>query len=450
MERSSAFEALLGFRVQVSACIILVRGRTMFLSLKASPVVLLIGIAATLTVCLCFILRPQWVGSLENRLLDAVLTQGTPPSPTGQTVIVALDEATLAEFGPWPWPRDRTARLFDQIRQAEPTVVGLDVVFPGSDPSVPSRSGLPTENDRILAEVLGSGPFILGTHFSFKDQGREEAPCHLHPVQAFFKFQGVKSEDLGLWNAAWVECNLESLTERATGSGFFNLGGDRDGVLRSAPLLMRYGGKELYPSLSLATYLYAKGLQEIGVVVAANHVEHIRLGTAIVPVGSHVRMLVNWRGQAGTMPRVSARDVLHGRMLNALQHKVVFVGVTDAGEAPYTTPYGSGVPAVEVHATLADNLLAQDSMVQPDWALGVEFCLTFVTGILVASLFAVSPTVVALVLTALLGVLLYRGTGLALHSLGMYYSVLFPLAALLANAILLSLLVLARSSKRNP
>src|SRR6267378_3097290 len=58
------------------------------------------------------------------------LTRARGPLPVpDDIVIVAIDEASLARFGRYPWRRNLTAQMLDQLAAAHPKVIALDVLF---------------------------------------------------------------------------------------------------------------------------------------------------------------------------------------------------------------------------------------------------------------------------------------------------------------------------------
>ena len=50
-----------------------------------------------------------------------------------QMVFVNIDEASLATFGQWPWPRQYMAILLQNIGVQEPAAIGFDVLFSEQD-----------------------------------------------------------------------------------------------------------------------------------------------------------------------------------------------------------------------------------------------------------------------------------------------------------------------------
>ena len=59
--------------------------------------------------------------------------------PATPVRIVDIDEAALAEFGQWPWPRTIVARLVDKLTEKGAAVIAFDVVFADPDRSSISR-----------------------------------------------------------------------------------------------------------------------------------------------------------------------------------------------------------------------------------------------------------------------------------------------------------------------
>jgi class 3 adenylate cyclase/CHASE2 domain-containing sensor protein len=52
----------------------------------------------------------------------------TPP-PTDQLIHVDIDDNALESVGAWPWPRARMARILDEIRDAGPKAVAMDILY---------------------------------------------------------------------------------------------------------------------------------------------------------------------------------------------------------------------------------------------------------------------------------------------------------------------------------
>ena len=55
--------------------------------------------------------------------------------PTGEVVIIAIDEKIIDKFGRWPWQRKRIAELIDKLNEYEAKIVAFDIVFSEPDES---------------------------------------------------------------------------------------------------------------------------------------------------------------------------------------------------------------------------------------------------------------------------------------------------------------------------
>src|SRR6267142_6465591 len=87
-------------------------------------------VAGLLFVCAALGMIVTWrVPGLD---LDArtwlVRARGPLPLPD-DIAIVAIDEASLARFGRYPWRRNLTAQMLDHLAVAHPKVIALDVLF---------------------------------------------------------------------------------------------------------------------------------------------------------------------------------------------------------------------------------------------------------------------------------------------------------------------------------
>ena len=86
------------------------------------------GLAAALVIAI-----GQWMYSsqslpLERGLYDRMM-RSVNPRPSREVAIVAIDDASLAQLGEWPWPRDVHASLIDKLKAQGARVVAFTVPF---------------------------------------------------------------------------------------------------------------------------------------------------------------------------------------------------------------------------------------------------------------------------------------------------------------------------------
>jgi adenylate cyclase len=388
------------------------------------------------------VFRPALLARFDLAVYDRLLAAVPLRPPSDRVLIVEVDERSLAALGRWPWPRDQVARLLDRLRELGAAAVGLDVIFAEPDEAVappgparppgvsPGASPPLSSRDSALAETLGRGPFALGYAFTFGQA--TERPCRLHPV-GLARAAGATpgGSPPAVPQATGVLCSLVPMGAAARASGFLNASPDRDGVLRRMPQLVEFRG-ELHPGLSLATLRTALGTGRQFVEAPAGGRPTVWLDDKALPLEPDGSVLVRFRGPPGTFPRLSAVDVLDARVPpRAVDGRVVFVGVTALGLGDrVATPLGTFLAGVEVHATVADNLLAQDFVRRPPGALALELALVLLAATGVALGVATLGWAWNLPLALGSGVALWLVTGWALAARGWFVSPLFPTLSL--------------------
>src|SRR5438477_5923005 len=95
-----------------------------------------LSVAAFAAVAVTAILALRATERLELPLRDAALRVSSP-LPATSTVVVAIEDQSIREFGRWPWPRARVAELINRAADAGARAVVLDVLLaeraPGDD-----------------------------------------------------------------------------------------------------------------------------------------------------------------------------------------------------------------------------------------------------------------------------------------------------------------------------
>ncbi|MFO1503521.1 MAG: CHASE2 domain-containing protein [Steroidobacteraceae bacterium] len=248
-------------------------------------------------------------------IYDAALPMRPAPA---DVVIVAVDDASIAQLGRWPWPRDIHARLMERLTQAGARAVAFDVLF--TEPSAPDAA-----TDAALATAISRGPpTVLPLAVEMPSAGR---PLRVLPP-------------------------IDALSRVAAGTGHVHLELDRDGVGRS--VFLREGqGEAKCPHLMLALLEHAPS-EPRPVLEGARHPHPDGAGDVWV---RDYQMLVPFLGPPGHFPRLSYADVLNGHVnADALRGKLVLVGATAQGTGDaYPTPRsGNGVamPGVEISANV--------------------------------------------------------------------------------------------------
>ncbi|MDO8989971.1 MAG: adenylate/guanylate cyclase domain-containing protein [Sideroxyarcus sp.] len=317
-----------------------------------------------------------------------------PPSP--DIAIIAIDEKSIAELGRFPWSRDRYALLLDRLSAAKAKAVMFDVFFP-------ERENV--ANDRLFAAATKrAGNVVLAVAFDFDKD----------------------------WRVTSITRSLPEIERGAMGIGHINQLPDDDGVIRRNPLLVEQGGKQI-PSLGLVAAMVSLGIKEF-----TPGDFDIALGERSVPVDGDYRMWINYVGGPGVYPRYSFTDVMHGRVpAEALKGKILFVGATALGIYDMrVTPFHGNTPGVELHATVADNIISERYIRQGGMEALVDMAFIVLMGALAffltthLRLYGAIPAT-AVLLTGYIWFTYYMfGTG---HWINMIYPIMSAIAAVLVG-----------------
>jgi adenylate cyclase len=349
----------------------------------------------TLVVILLVLLRLPLTEFIELKFYDLkFLYRGArPPSP--QVVIVAIDDESVKRVGRWPWSREVMAQLLGGIKEYDPRVIGLDIIFAerqetsaltalqrlrrdlaqgeAASPKLLDlikREERRADVDRQLAQVIGEGaPTVPG--FFFIGVGGKTKALNLGQtlgpkvIQAstynMVRWLDQKSQRVPLMGANGVETNLPLITKAAAGGGYFNMVPDPDGTIRWLPMALSYG-PDIFAPLTLVALQHYRQKEPLGITLSQLGVREIRLGRQRIPVDRFGRMFINYLGPPGTFPTYSAVQVLEGTLpREALQDKLVLVGATAVGIFDLrVTPFSGVCPGIEIQASAVDNILRGD------------------------------------------------------------------------------------------
>ncbi len=91
------------------------------------------GLFLTLGVAVISVVAPGSTSLINNRIYDVFLRFSPASAPSHIPLIVSIDEKSLQDFGQWPWPRYRVARLLNTIQDSGSQCIALDLVFAEAD-----------------------------------------------------------------------------------------------------------------------------------------------------------------------------------------------------------------------------------------------------------------------------------------------------------------------------
>ncbi len=287
----------------------------------------------------------QWT-PLEILKLKTFDTLVPEQKPSGYFSILNITEDDVEKEGGYPFPRNRLAKIQNELLDQGALGVGWVISFPQND-----RFG----GDSEFAKSLAAAPSVLATFEN--DNG--EYPMTTGTV--------ILGQDHGGFKAKGVVQNIPILREAAY-QGIAVAPTEVDQLVRRMPLLLRtpdgwvsaYGTEVLKVLAGADTYVIKTsdaGIQEVRVK-----------GLPPVKTDTLGRKWISWVDT----PQFSLNDI---RQTELIKGRFIFVGVTAKGIMPQVaTPAGLLEPH-KIQAALSESILIQDSPIIPDYALLAEIAL---------------------------------------------------------------------------
>jgi adenylate cyclase len=419
----------------------------MIARLRRLPFNLLIALGLLLACVALRVADPGPVARLRLSVFDTYLRASPRPVDTSFPVrIVAIDEASLARVGQWPWPRTKLAELVARLRDAGAKAIVFDLIFAepdrlSADQLLHSLAGqnlsaevmtelqkLPA-NDERLAKAIASVPTVLSV--AGDAQGRHK----LAPYRGALSYAGDNPAEFVRAFAGGVG-NLPNLSAAASGIGAVNWVPSEDQIVRRVPLLVAIAGT-LYPSLPLEAlrvgtkqstiFVKSSGGSGVNAFGERTGIESVRAGDVILPSDQHGEL---WLKFSESDPRrtISAERILAGAFEpSEIRSRYVLIGATAAGLLDLrATPLEPSVAGVEIHAQALEQMLSGDNLLRPAYATGAEIALLIAIGALVAWLIGRSGAVVAAIAGSVAVAAIVLASWLAYSRAGLLLDPIYP------------------------
>lgn len=340
---------------------------------------------------------------LRLAVFDEFQKQSPRPVPAVEdqpVVIVDIDEASLAEFGQWPWPRTIIAQMVEKLFQAGVVVVAFSATFPEADRTNPANfaqttGGLDEEtrrrlevlpdNDSALAEVIGRRRVVLGLMVS-KTQNAGAINSAIGPIA----YQGDPRAFIPTFPA--VIGNMDILANAADGQGVISLPFDHRRLFRRVPMVMVLNDT-LHPAMTLEMLRVGFGTPVLVSTDEGLGVTRIAIGKKLkFPTDRHGRVWPYFT-QSDSSRYLPARNVL-GDIFepSRLKGRLAIIGTTAVGLSSMgATPADSLVPMVEVHAQTIESMLGGTLLGRPAHSDAIEFLVIIIGGLISAYLLTRVP-----------------------------------------------------------
>src|SRR5262249_2153251 len=318
-----------------------------------------------------------------------------PESVSKDIVFVEINDLSIRELEQgfrmrWPWPRVALGLAIEFLQRAPAKVIAVDLALPEHDQvreyifDDPNDKWSGSNSDENLsANVRKSGNVVMladSVYLGIADAPVKDADAAAWKGSPFHAGPLAESRPL-------VLAPYQSLADAAAALGHnFAVKDSDDTVRRMSPFIVS-DGKEL-PSLGVAAALLAGGFKP-GDVSAEGSV--LRIGDRRIPLVSQRvggrdqwSMLINYRAPAlvasasGKLERpyrsyefrnvfVAEQEILTGKTPRldpaVFKDKIVFIGLTASGlvdvfGTPMSTDRSGAMPGMQLHAAIADSILA--------------------------------------------------------------------------------------------
>lgn len=357
-----------------------------------------LALAVALMTATLVIVEPARYVPLRDLVFDSYQQiSPRPRDPASPVHIIDIDEASLAEYGQWPWPRTHLARLTDRLYAHGAVAIGFDILFPEWDRTSPDRvaeswrlggnaaeraladalAGMPS-HDALFAAALARGPAVLAV----AGAAAGAAPA----LKAGVAVTGAWPDRLPRFAGALQ--NIPPLGDAATGIGAISLTGSADGVVRTVPLILGMGDR-LVPALSVELLRVAQGAgghvlrtTQASGEIGGPGVSAVRLRTGAldIPLEQDGHFRVHFAGQSPDrftpVGRVLSGDGHDADLAARVAGRIVLIGASAQGLYDIrATPLDPAIPGVVVHAEVLEQIIAGHHILRPDWMPGVEVLL---------------------------------------------------------------------------
>lgn len=293
-----------------------------------------------------------------------------------RVLLVDIDEPSLRDIGPWPWPRKQLARLAGRLAAEGAALQVYDIVLAAPAPGDDEFAARLAAHAGVLAQVFALEP---GTAAASGQPAAALpwAACPANIPQA----QGYIGNPPAYANLPVG--HIAPLIEN-------------DGIVRRQPALICHDGKT-YPALFVAALAQALAPGEIRLQAGESPLSPLAppwrlLGPAFadtgIPLDARGNVRIPWTLRPEAFVSLSARDVLAGRVPDGLLNNAwVVVGSTALGlNDRIATPFGGHGAGFAIHAQLLRGVLDDRIPVEPVGGSILAACATLAAALAVIAL----------------------------------------------------------------
>ena len=335
--------------------------------------------------------------SLERITYGIEMRLDSPTTYVGNHIaIVEIDDKSVDQLGPWPWPRHLIADMITILKENGAKLIALDMLYSAKEPTqgldevrdlrqaILDKGELSEEdawildrlrdaeqkldNDKVLCQAIKeSGNVILPVEGRFGDYNTEVVPIQgsylernsLNASETQWNFRHLKSVNQ-------LRIPFFELSENSLGLGHINFPALKGMEGRSHLLFIDYRG-HIIPSMPFRLAMDYLGKQPEQAITAGRE---IRLTKPITPTPKG-EIFIKFRGEKRSF--YSFVDIWNVRKVpTVFRNKIVLIGFTGEGAPTVNTPVDPKMPHVELMANIIEALMTGRYLQRPGYMIYVE------------------------------------------------------------------------------
>ena len=276
--------------------------------------------------------------TIDQYLQDGLTRIQAPVAAPEGITLIDIDERSLQELGPWPWPRPVLAQISHALRERGARLQVWDLALPHEAPG-----------DALLARELAHPDVVIGQIAVLDPQ--VESPPREGLLQHAPQAPDLCSRHTPITGHLGLSPSLS-----VTQVGHLSATPDPDGLLRRIPAVICYQSHR-YPQLALAAAIAATPDQPWhatpGTWPLGPH-QWLSRGPWRFALDADGYLPVHYQRPNSAWPAISASRLLDpAAALPSLNGHIVLIGGSAMGLGDVvSTPYHPSAPGVSVHAEL--------------------------------------------------------------------------------------------------
>ncbi len=308
---------------------------------------------------------------------------------SGSVAVIAIDTASLDEYGAWPWPRDRLAAVVRRLHQSKPEAIGFMLPLPDHetprivaslqteldtlDTPLRNKAGAwlkKIDTDAQLAGALKeAGDVVLVAPYETGDQQvdlpslpdrflLETTGQQVGWQQAVLQYLLAAPLQAGIRPRYPLPVFLDSVAGAGASEAY-----DGNRYLSGVSLVISEGNRYL-PGFELALFAGSEAVKVVpGVGISID-------GQRFIAAPD----LVYYPRPADRVPVYSAKQLMQDSSLKSeLRNRILLLGLTAPSLVPdLTGPAGQSYIPVTWSAHVLDSLRSGHAFVMPTWFYGVQ------------------------------------------------------------------------------